>query len=136
MNIDPLLIVSIAVLLVFAFGMHVLLFRKKRLSKKNIIKIQTFWKDIERIRMDTPKQAILEADKLLDFALKKCGFSGSLGEKLKKAPALFTDINGVWSAHKLRNRIAHEIDHKLSSFETKNAINNFKKAIQDLGVSL
>lgn len=81
------------------------------------------------------KQGIMDADKLLDYALGKKGFEGNLGEKLKKSGAMFSDINGVWRAHKLRNRIAHELE-EIDVYEAKKALQQFKTALNDLGAKL
>ena len=68
-----------------------------------------------RIKNDSDvRHAIMDADKLLDKLLTHKGYSGSLGEKLKKSGSLFSDLNGVWAAHKLRNRLAHELDAQVS----------------------
>ena len=82
------------------------------------------------------KNDIIEADKLLDFALKKYGYSGSLGEKLKKAGKLFSDENGVWVAHKMRNKLAHEINFQPSEFEFRSALESFRRALLDLKIKL
>ena len=71
----------------------------------------------------------------MDYALKKHGFEGSLGEKLKKAGPRFNDLNAVWSAHKLRNRIAHELS-EINKEEAKRALKQFKRALNDLGAKL
>lgn len=136
MSFEPWVILAILAFLILAFGMYVLFYRKKRLSSGEIKKIQQLWSEIELVAIEHPEQAILKADKLLDHALKKAGFFGTLGEKLRKARAVFSDNNGVWSAHKLRNRIAHEIDIKVSSGQAQSALRNFKKALLDLGVPL
>jgi hypothetical protein len=136
MNFEPWMILSVIAVLILFFGLYVLFHRKKRFSNRDIEKIQVLWKDIESISMQHPEQAILKADKLLDHALKKAGFSGTLGEKLKKARAVFRDNNAVWSAHKLRNRIAHEIDIKVTHSQAAISLKGFKKALFDLGVPL
>ena len=82
-----------------------------------------------------PKQAVLDADKLLDYALKEHGFKGALGEKMKAAGPRFSDLNGVWNAHKLRNRLAHEM-MDLKRGEAQSALKNFKRALNDLGAGL
>lgn len=84
---------------------------------------------------NNPKEAVLDADKLLDYALVRKGFQGSLGEKLKKAKNRFSDINGIWIAHKLRNKIAHELSN-IDFREAKNALVSFKKGLKDLGADL
>lgn len=136
MDLFPTIAVLALIFLILGFGVFVLFYRKRRLSGGTIRKIQTMWKEVESLSDSHPEQAILKADKLLDFALKNAGYRGSLGEKLQKARAVFRDNDAVWSAHKLRNRIAHEIDVRLSPGQTQSALNGFKKAFYDLGVTL
>ena len=108
--------------------------RKKKFSEKDQKFFQVHWKQIELEAVSNPNHAILNADKLIDKALYLKGFQGSLGEKLKKANSLFSDINGLWSAHKLRNKIAHEINFNASPSEVSRALNSFKKALRNLGL--
>jgi len=97
------------------------------------------WCEIEElVKLGRPsnfKQAVIEADKLLDFALERMGFRGSLGEKLKSAKNKFSaDVyNDVWGAHKIRNRLVHEMNSEILHFETKEAINKFKRGLKNLG---
>lgn len=108
--------------------------RRKSLSSKQQRFFREHWKQIEDFQKEDPHYVILYADKLLDKALKIKGYNGSVGEKLKKAQALFSDLNGLWSAHKLRNRVAHELNIQPNERETASALNSFKKALRDLGV--
>lgn len=74
--------------------------------------------------------AIIEADKTLDFALKKSSFQGkSMGERLKNAKKYYEKdfYNIVWEAHKIRNALVHEIDYKL---EKKVALYHHSNLIQ------
>lgn len=78
--------------------------------------------------------SILQADKLLDKALKESGYKGSsMGERMTAASRAFTKPDEVWSAHKLRNRIAHESNVTVSKKLTHRALLCFKKALKDLG---
>jgi len=78
--------------------------------------------------------SVLNADKLVDQALRERGFPGdTMGEKLKNSPKKFGDINGLWNAHKLRNRIAHETNVVVGYDEARYALASFKKALKDLG---
>ena len=78
--------------------------------------------------------AVIDADKLLDEALKKKHFRGkTMGERLVSAQRSISDNDGVWYAHKLRNRLVHEPNVKLKKNEAQNALAGFKKALQDLG---
>lgn len=81
------------------------------------------------------QQAVMDADKLLDYVLKCYGYEGNLGEKLKVAKGHFSDLNGVWSAHKLRNTVAHELV-QLNKDDARRALRQFKQALNDLGAKL
>lgn len=83
-----------------------------------------------------PKHDILEADKLLDFVLGRLGYTGSLGEKLQQAGPRFAGLDAVWAAHKLRNRLAHEIGFTPTATETRQALQSFARALRQLGVPL
>ncbi len=82
------------------------------------------------------RNQFLEADKLLDFILTKVGYKGTLGEKLKAAGSLFSDINGVWRAHKKRNILAHELEANISKKEAEVLLKIFRKSFSDLGIKV
>ena len=88
-------------------------------------------------RVKTPEGmmlAIIDADKLLDEALRKRGFRGkTLGERLVAAQRSFSNNDTVWYAHKLRNRLVHEPNVRLKKGEAKNALAGFKQGLIDLG---
>ncbi|MBT5016136.1 hypothetical protein HN748_04760 [Candidatus Peregrinibacteria bacterium] len=134
---SSILITVVIILLILFIG---LIFwtqnKRSRISPQELKKFQNHWQGILKEIKSSPKNAVLEADKLLDQALKLKNYTGSLGEKMKKAGPLFSDRNGVWGAHKLRNRIAHELNIKVSDFEAKKALGQFKTALRDLGIKL
>jgi hypothetical protein len=113
---------------------------KGKFSGKDQQYIYSHWYRILDSFKHDPRHAIMDADKLLDYCLRKRGGGRfdkmSLGEKLKKSEGYFSDLNGVWSAHKVRNKIAHELNLKLSERDAKIAISQFKKALKDLGAEL
>lgn len=88
-------------------------------------------------RVKTPEGmvlAIIDADKLLDEALRRRHFKGkTTGERLVAAQRLLTDNDAVWYAHKLRNRLVHEPNHTLKKSEAQNALTGFKQGLKDLG---
>ncbi len=88
-------------------------------------------------RVKTPEGmilAVIDADKLLDEALKKKKFKGrTMGERLVAAQRSLSDNDSVWYAHKLRNRLVHEPNVRLKKNEAQNALAGFKKGLQDLG---
>lgn len=78
--------------------------------------------------------AIINADKLLDRAMRERGFKGErMGERLTKHPKSFSKLNDVWAAHKLRNRIAHESNINVSEAETQKALKGLERGLKDLG---
>lgn len=78
--------------------------------------------------------AILSADKLLDKALKETGVSGeTMGERLKHAKGKFQDIDKVWTAHKLRNQIAHEVHGDINIKVARRMLKIYKNALKDIG---
>jgi hypothetical protein len=108
---------------------------RKKLGSKELQYIRSHWVRIIDSFNSYPSQAIMDADKLLDYTLEKHGFTGTLGEKLKKAGPRFSDLDSVWRAHKLRNKFAHELSN-VDNGAAKAALQNFKKALNDLGAKL
>lgn len=100
-------------------------------------KYRSEWLRISQSVTDSPDSwqfAVLSADKLLDTAMRERGVPGdTMGERLKAAKNRFSNINRVWEVHKLRNRIAHEHNVKLSKRQAGEALKVFKKALQELG---
>ncbi len=78
--------------------------------------------------------AVIDADKLVDSALKKRNYKGkTMGERLVSAQRKFSDNDSLWQAHKLRNRLVHEPGIRLKDYEAKKALSSFKQALKDLG---
>lgn len=80
------------------------------------------------------KVAVLEADKLLDYALKALAMPGTtLGERLKFAQYKYPELRDVWWAHKVRNQLAHEASYHLDGGVAHRAIKAFEKALIRIG---
>ncbi len=102
---------------------------KPRMNKHYFLK---HWQNIES--NDNYTNAVIKADALLDEALKNAGIKGAtMGERLNNATGFLRDINGTWSAHKLRNRLAHDLEANPSAMDCQRALRRFKKALKDLG---
>lgn len=83
------------------------------------------------------RNALIEADKLLDYVMQAKGFGGGdMGGRLKLNGHKFSDLNGVWSAHKLRNRYAHEVAIDVVPAQVHDAVRQLGQGIRDLGVNL
>jgi hypothetical protein len=91
----------------------------------------------KHINSDNPndwKQAIMEADIILDALLDKLGYRGeSIGEKLKRVnPGDMKTLNEAWEAHKVRNQIAHEgSSFNLTHHDAKQTIANYRKVFDE-----
>ncbi len=129
----PMLIAIIAgFMILLAGGLAFIMKRSRGLGAFHARRLKALWARLET--NPTPALKVIEADKILDEALKMLGYDGSLGEKLKKAGPRFSDIDGLWSAHKLRNRLAHELNAKPSDAEVRTALTAFKRGLKDLGI--
>jgi hypothetical protein len=100
--------------------------------------IKERWQDIERLmESDTDlswKVAVLEADKLMDSALKQAKMRGNtMGERLRFAVSHKGNLRSVWEAHNLRNELAHNTHYRLEKSEAKRAIGIFKDGLKTLG---
>lgn len=105
---------------------------RRKIAEKDIKAIQKNWKSI--ISGKDMKHAIMDADKLLDHALYLQGLRGNMGAKLKKSTSLFKNINKIWSAHKVRNNIAHQINYQVGQKTYRSCMLAFKQAFQDLKI--
>lgn len=82
----------------------------------------------------TQQFAIIQADKLLDKALKESGYAGAtMAERMTSASRVFSQREAVWTAHKLRNRIAHESHAKINPRWVKKSLSSFNRSLKDLG---
>lgn len=111
---------------------------KKGIHKLDVEKYRVKYLEIENnLKKDDDlsyHMTIINADKLLDQALKDIGFSGStMAERLKSANLKFKNNNKVWNVHKLRNRIVHEQNVVLTYRDCEIALLSFKEALKDLG---
>lgn len=80
-------------------------------------------------------QAIIDADNLLDEALRKKRYKGkSIGERLVEAQKDFSDNDAVWFGHKLRNKIDMNPEFSLRKYDVQKALVGFRQALKDLGV--
>jgi hypothetical protein len=127
--------------LIFAVVVIILLMIVAALAQRRprTLKVEYFnqrWRDLQKLCKDktTWPLSIIDADKLLDEALKKRHFKGkTMGERLVSAQHVITNNDGVWFGHKLRNRLVHEENVKLKQTDVKQALVGFRQALKDLG---
>ena len=81
------------------------------------------------------KFAVIEADKLVDDVLKSGGFAGeSMGERLMNIDkSQLVSLDGLWDAHKTRNRLVHDSNYFLRYAEAKRAVRLYEETLRELG---
>lgn len=138
MQDNTLLGFLVGILVVGALLIAVVILTRKSALQLDVDKYRLKWMSIEKqLNKDDQSScvlAVLNADKLLDQALRERGVKGqTMGERMKTVKDTWSNANAVWGAHKLRNQIAHESDHHLSYEDARRAIAGFKQALKDVG---
>jgi len=79
--------------------------------------------------------AIFECDKILDGLLRERGYQGKdTGEMLKSIePGKIKNLQEVWEAHKIRNKIAHEPGFILEKRDARKAISQYEATFREMG---
>lgn len=131
-------IVFLIIAIVFGLAVLIVLSRlvKHKPHRLNQQYYQKKWLEIlVRVKTyDGMILAVIDADKLLDEALKKRNYKGkTMGERLVAAQHEIGDNDAVWYAHKLRNRLVHEPTLRLRKNEAKNALAGYRQGLKDLG---
>lgn len=132
------LILAVALISLFAIIAIFHAFRSR--SRKHLFDvptkkyIQAQWQEVEELPRERLREAIMEADKILDYTLGKLGVTGGVMDKIKKSKHHFSDPEPVFAAHKFRNRLAHEISFKPGVPELRQKLGMFKAALHDLGI--
>ena len=130
--------ILVAVLLAAIVGVVYLMVTSKHGSQLNVQRYQTKWLEIEnsvtRDNAASWQLAIMNADKLLDQALRERRFRGqTMGERMKSAGKTWKNANQVWGAHKIRNQLAHEVNANVTYDITLRSLSAFKQGLKDLG---
>lgn len=144
----------ISIILIFVFVILSIFFSKKaaKIKKMTFRKIvsgsgkdkkesikerwQAVLNHLNSVNESDWKLAIIEADKIIDNLLTEKGLKGeSIAEKLalidKKE---LQNIDLLWEAHKIRNRIVHQTGFKLEYQEAKRAISYYQEALKELKI--
>ena len=105
--------------------------------------IKEEWAEVSQLLgLNTPssrKDALIRADKVLDYVLKKISPGETMGKRLKGAQKSFSDYSiydGLWKAHKVRNSLVHEAGFEPPHYVVVGAVNQIKAGLRDLGIIL
>jgi hypothetical protein len=132
-NTGLLIIIGVALVILLLISS---LAAKLRPRKLDIKKYQQRWLEIEKLcsKSSTWPLAVINADTLLDEALKRRHFKGkTMGERLVAAQRNLNNNDTVWFGHKLRNKIVHEEMSRLYRRDVQSALRGFRDALKDLG---
>ena len=121
-------VIIVVVLVLIGFALYL-----KKSWKRNRLKGAARAKAVEsmqRVRkIPDLHRRILEADSVLERALGDLGYGGSMADKLRRAGKYLPGLQDIWTAHKLRNRIAHEPGIMLTEKETERSVAAFERAV-------
>lgn len=99
-------------------------------------KFKEQWTELQKYcgSKETWPLAVINADKLLDEALKKRKLKGkSMGERMVEAQKMFSDNDGAWYAHNMAKKLIDESYGRLKENEVKKSLVGFRQALRDLG---
>ena len=128
-----LVAIAAAVLIIVAITLTMKRRRKRALNPEYFM---DRWLGLQKFcaTRKTWPDAIMEADALLDEALKRSGYKGkSTGERLVSAQRSLTNNESVWFGHKLCKRIPEEDVRRLRKQDILEALHGFRQALRDLG---
>lgn len=122
--------------------------KKKYLTKKEVTthevlpktEVKESWNHIRELANSRNpsdwNMAILRADALLDDILQHIGYQGAtLAERLKIVdPTKLLSLERIWSAHRLRNMIAHDPLEQHTKETIVHALRSYEQALKELGM--
>jgi hypothetical protein len=126
------LFAGVVVLIIVSF----LLWRRRRHRGINPEYFMERWLGLQKhcATRKTWPHAIIEADALLDEALKKAGYKGkTTGERLVAAQRKLSNNESVWFGHKFCQRVPDEDVRRLRKQDVLEALHGFRQALRDIG---
>lgn len=126
-------------ILIFGGALFALVsFSRRGPRTMDVDKYRSRWLSIEtRLKRDDASShalCIIDADKLLDSALRDRGLPGNtMADRMKKFQGKWSNGNGVWAAHKLRNRLVHDTDASIDYERVRQALIAYKQGLKDVG---
>lgn len=133
MSLGTLLLVAV---MAFILLIVVAVIYRRMPKKLNADKFLGDWKELQSYCRDkgTWAQAVTDADKLLDKALKRRKFKGKrMGERMVSAQRMISNNDQLWFAHNLAKKVVANPSMKLKEEDVKTALIGFRQALKDLG---
>ena len=136
MDVTPFIIFGIITIFGILLVVYVVRVQhgRNKVPERVVRRVRSEWKHM--LSMNDPSRRVLEAEKVIDGLLKNMGYQGSFGERLKAIGPRFQNIDKIWGAHKLRNRIAHETGINVSDREADRAVQTFASILSYFGIRI
>jgi hypothetical protein len=140
MNLNELELAQILVIfIIVALGLLLLaiywfLFARRKQVPMWKLKLQRKLQELKTQDLDK-RLELIEYDKLLEYGWQqRIRRKESLGAILKAEYKRFRrdELNAIWTAHKLRNKLVHDLDYKPEHSELNKSIIILKRATTDL----
>ena len=112
---------------------------KKTFTLRDAI-LKDRWEDVMKKvatgKEDAMKLAIIEADKIVDDALKQMGLPGEhMADRMQELPAEeVRTLPRLWRAHRLRNNLVHTPGFLVTAEETRKAIADYEAFLKEVGL--
>lgn len=134
--------VSVSLYIFFSYKLSYVLAKEQvNFNLKQIKPSQSFenkrWDAIsENMLSEHPNDwriAILEADIILNEILTKSGYTGdTVADKLKQVEKSdFQTLENAWEAHKVRNKVVHDVDFVLSKREAERIVKLYQSVFEE-----
>lgn len=132
----PIIIGSVtAVLVIGSVTAYVLIKKRKRRNPPGYF--QKEWLAVQRLcaRKDSWALAVINADKLLDRALKTKRMKGkSMGERMVSAQRQIGDNDSAWFAHNMAKKLSADTGYVMRESEAKKALVGVGRVLKDMGL--
>lgn len=119
----------IILIVIILFGVFMTFFwsgKKKQLSAN---RKEYYIKEIRKVGgFPSASERIMKYDNILHHILKEYGYQGTLGDQLKAKPLIIDNLDTIWNLHKLRNRLAHDME-AISASVLENKSREFEKEV-------
>lgn len=111
-------------------------FRKAKLPERVSRDWQKIQERLEKEDEASLKLAIIEADNLIDEALKRMGLEGKdMGERLEQLTQQnLNSINDLLDAHRLRDLIVHQPNIIITKDQVQSAVKGYEVALKELEI--
>jgi len=112
------------------------LLKRKGLIQKYVLMWNKIVEDSESAPPHSYTTAIVNADILIDELLKDAGFEGKdMGDRLGKLNGLrIRSLDGVWSGHRLRNKIVHTSGFEASKKAKDEALRVYEEFLKEIKI--